>query len=329
MYFILSHVQYDLPFKRQIGNLWLSTTHEHTNYGYKLGECGGNYINFTDQGIEFSFHKDFKLYTNDDIVLTNLHIDGTEVSSDILYFDFAQKNFVKYVPALGDEISYTDAILRVHEILLENINTCYNLGATKIAYTAGLDSSTLAYIAEYHQHTFSCIVDKTYEGRFKNLPFKNIIYEERQARPTDSVDYGEYVRDSFYQHDKLITGFYGDLTVVHNGDMYNQSRLLHVTDKPLYDPKPVNNYATFNTKQDIINAIYYTNTHTYFRHWFSDFQILDPYRDPRLFEIICQLNLVDLVEQIGTGKIQKDIVSSLNKEWLNNLCNTKNNYDKF
>jgi hypothetical protein len=329
MYFILSHVQYDLPFQRQIGNLWLSTTHEDTNYGYKLGESGGNYINFTDQGIEFSFHKDFKLYTNDDIVLTNLRIEGTEVLSDILYFDFAQKNFVKYTPALGDEISYTDAILRVHEILLENINICYNLGATKIAYTAGLDSSTLAYIAEYHQHTFSCIVDKTYEGRFKNLPFKNIIYEERQTRPTDSVDYGECVRDSFYQHDKLITGFYGDLTVVHNGDMYNQSRLLHVTDKPLYDPKPLNNYTTFNTKQDIINAIYYTNIHTYFRHWFPNFQILDPYRDPRLFEIVCQLNLVDLVEQIGTGKIQKDIVSSLNKEWLNNLCNTKNNYDKF
>jgi hypothetical protein len=329
MYFTLSHNRSDLPFHTQIDDMWLCTSHEPRKYGYKLGECGGNYVNFTEHGIEFSFHKDFKLYKNDDILLTNLKIDGTEVPSDTLYFDYTDRKPIRYVPIITDELWYPSVLARVYEILLENLRACYDLGATKIAYTAGLDSSTLAYITQYHQRMFDCIIDKTYEGRFKNLPFKYIIYEERQARPNDDIDYGEYVRDSFYQHDNLITGFYGDLTVIHNGDMYNQARGLYETDIQLYDPKEQKDYIPFNSREEITNAIYYVNTHTYFRHWFPNFQILDPYRDPRLFEIVCRLNLKDLIEQIGTGKIQKTIIGSLNKEWVENLCDTKNNYDKF
>jgi len=329
MYFTLSHTRSALPFHLQINDLWLSTSHKLRSYGYKLGECGGDYVNFNESGIEFSFHKDFKLYKNDNILLTNLKIDGEELPSDILYFDYVDRKPIQYTQRMGSEIGYTSVLTRVYEILLENLRTCYKLGANKIAYTAGLDSSTLAYIAEYHQRMFECVIDKTYEGRFNNLPFKHIKYETRQAKPNDDIDYGEYVRDSFYQHDKLITGFYGDLTVVHNGDMYNQARRLYETQLPLYDPKEPNDYIPFNSKEDIINAIYYTNTHTYFRHWFPDFQILDPYRDPRLFEMICRLDTTDLIEQIGTGKIQKNIIGSFNKEWVNNLCDTKNNYDKF
>jgi hypothetical protein len=329
MYFTLSRNKSDLPFHTKIDDLWLSTLHEPKSYGYKLGDYGGNYVNFTESGIEFSFHKDFKLYKNDDILLTNLKIEGTEVPSDTLYFDYVDRTPVQYEPILADELWYPSILNRVYEILLENLRACHKLGATKIAYTAGLDSSTLAYITQYHQRMFDCIIDKTYEGKFKKLPFKYIIYEERQSRPNDDVDYGEYVRDSFYQHDKLITGFYGDLTVTHNGDMYNQSKHLAEISTPLYDPKEPKDYVSFNSREDITNAIYYVNTHTYFRHWFPDFQILDPYRDPRLFEIVCRLNLKDLVEQIGTGRIQKNIIGSFNKDWVNNLCNTKNNYDKF
>jgi hypothetical protein len=329
MYFTLSRNRSDLPFHTQIDDLWLSTSHEARSYGYKLGDCGGNYVNFIDTGIEFSFHKDFKLYKNDEILLTNLKIDGDEVPSDTLHFNYIDRKLVQYMLNTGLEIGYTSVLTRVYEILLENLRACHALGANKIAYTAGLDSGTLAYITQYHQRMFECVIDKTYEGRFKNLPFKYITYETRQQKPNDNVDYGEYVRDSFYQHDKLITGFYGDLTVVHNGDMYNQAKGLYDTSLPLYDLKEPNDYIPFNSKEDIINAIYYTNTHTYFRHWFPNFQILDPYRDPRLFEMIGRLDLKDLIEQIGTGKIQKNIIGSLNNEWVNNLCNTKNNYDKF
>ena len=329
MYFILSHNQSDLPFHTKINDLWLSSSHEPRNYGYKLGNCGGNYVTFTDTGIDFSFHKDFKLYKNDDILLTNLKIEGTEVPSDTLYFDYVDRKPVQYVPILADEIWYPSILTKVYEILVENLIACHKLGANKIAYTAGLDSSTLAYITQYHQRLFDCVIDKTYEDRFKNLPFKYIIYETRQSRPLDNIDYGEYVRDSFYQHDKLITGFYGDLTVTHNGDMYNQSKKIYETKMPLYDPKEPNDYILFNSKEDIINAIYYINTHTYFRHWFPDFQILDPYRDPRLFEMVSRLSTKDLIEQIGTGKIQKNIIGSFNKKWVKNLCDTKNNYDKF
>lgn len=328
MYFTLSHNRSDLPFHTQIDDLWLSTSHEPRSYGYKLGDCGGNYVNFTDYGIEFSFHKDFKLYKTDDILLTNVVV-GEEVPSDTLYFDYVDRKPIRYVPVIGNELWYHSALTLTYEILLENLRSCHKLGATKIAYTAGLDSSTLAYITQYHERMFECVIDKTYEGRFKNLPFKYITYETRQSRPGDGVDYGEYVRDSFYQHDKLITGFYGDLTVTHNGHMYNQARGLHETTLPLYDPKELNDYIPFNNKIDIINAIYHTNTHTYFRHWFPDFQILDPYRDPRVFEVISRLRLTDLIEQIGTGKIQKNIIGSFNKAWVNNLCETKNNYDKF
>ena len=329
MYFALAYKQTKLPFHTRIGDMWLSTSHEPRSYGYKLGEYGGNYVNFTDNRIEFSFHKDFNLYKNNDILLTNLTIEGDEVPSDTLFFDYTKKQIIRYTLQTKDEISYTSVLTRVYKILLENLTVCHALGANKIAYTAGLDSSTLAYITEYHQRMFTCIIDKNYEGRFKNLPFKQIIYEARQSKPNDDVYYGENVRDSFYQHDNLITGFYGDLTVVHNGDMYNQAKGLYETLLPLYDPKKLNDYILFNSKEDIINAIYYTNTHTYFRHWFPNFQILDPYRDPRLFEIICRLNLTELIEQIGTGKIQKNIIGSLNKEWVNNLCDIKNNYDKF
>lgn len=329
MYFTLSRNQSSLPFHTKIDDIWLSTSYESSSYGYKLGDCGGNYVNFTVTGIEFSFHKDFKLYKNDDILLTNLKIEGEEVDSDTLFFDYTTKQIIRYTPRTKDEISYTSVLAHVYEILLENLRACHNHGATKIAYTAGLDSSTLAYITQYHQSMFECIIDKTYEGKFKNLPFKYIVYEERQPRPNDDVDYGEYVRDSFYQHDKLITGFYGDLAVTHNGDMYNQAKELYQTTLPLYDPVEPKDYPLFRTREDIVNAIYYVNTHTYFRHWFPDFQILDPYRDPRLFEMICRLNTKDLIEQLGTGKIQKNIIGSFNKEWVNNLCNTKNNYDKF
>lgn len=329
MYFTLSHTKSNLAYHTQIGDLWLSTSHGPKSYGYKLGECGGNYVNFAVTGIEFSFHKDFKLYSNDDILLTNTKIDGNEVPSDTLYFDYIDRKPVQYVPILASELWYPSVLTRVYEILLENLRTCHTLGANKIAYTAGLDSSTLAYITQYHEQTFDCIIDNTYEGRFKNLPFKDIIYETRQNRPNDDVDYGEYVRESFYQYDKLITGFYGDLTVTHNGDMYNQAKHLAEITTSLYDPKEPKDYYPFNSREDIQNAIYYVNTHTYFRHWFPNFQILDPYRDPRLFEIICRLNLKDLIEQIGTGKIQKNIIGSFNKEWVNNLCDTKNNYDKF
>lgn len=328
MYFTLSYAKSHLPFHTKINDLWLSTSHEPRSYGYKLGECGGNYVNFTETGIEFSFHKDFKLYKSDSILLTNI-VTGEELPGDILYFDYVDRTPIQYAPIIADELWYPSILARVYEILLENLKTCHKLGANKIAYTAGLDSSTLAYITQYHDRMFECIIDNTYEGRFKNLPFKHITYEKRQRRPNDDIDYGEYVRDSFYQHDKLITGFYGDLTVTHNGDMYNQAKGLYETTMPLYDPKEPNDYIPFNNKIDILNAIYYTNTHTYFRHWFPNFQILDPYRDPRLFEVISRLKLKDLIEQIGTGKIQKNIIGSLNKDWVNNLCDTKNNYDKF
>ena len=69
MYFSVSRKpNIQLPYHRQVGNKWLSTTHDlslQDKFGYKLGYNGGNYVWFGDK-IQFSYHKDFKLVSTDE-----------------------------------------------------------------------------------------------------------------------------------------------------------------------------------------------------------------------------------------------------------------------
>ena len=335
MYFVLSKNKTNLPHHKNVNGLWLSTLYDVDMYGYKLGDVGGNYVKFTDDGIKFSLHKDFKLYSSDEVILTNIEMNGTQLPSDIVSFDFLTQSYKQYQFHAVNELPYTNVVNNIYEILLENLKTCIALAHPKIVYTAGLDSSTLAYIAHANNIDFTCLIDSRYKDRFKNLPFTNIQYVEFQRYPEFQITSGpvENIREGFYQpeNNMLITGYYGDNCVVHNTDMFYQSKHLHPksSDIFLYHVKEPSNYQSYNSKQEMIEGIKYINTQNYFRHWFDNFQILDPYRDPRLPCAIMQLTLYDLIEQVGSAKIQKDIVQSLSSDWLINMCDHKNDYSKF
>ena len=113
--------------------------------------------------------------------------------------------------------------------------------------------------------------------------------------------------------------------------MIHQTKHLHASFESLdlYDKKEPNNFPILNDKDAILNAVLSFNRACYHRQWFNDFQMLDPYRDPRLFETILRLPLNDLVEQFGTAKIQKDIMKMISTEWFDTLCEYKNDYKKF
>lgn len=300
-------------------------------YGYKLGECGGNYVEFTSDKIKFSFHKDFKLYRNSDIQLTNIEIEGEELPNDIIEYDLKTGDYVRKQFDIGT-LDYDTVINRVTELLLENIKSCAKLSFPKIVYTAGLDSSTLAYLAYFNNIDFTCLIHEKYTDRF-TVPFSKIEYVQYQTLPEFPISNGSSynIKPGFYQleHSNLITGYYGDNTILHHKELYHQTRHLHNVPVKLYDLTPPQVNTLLNSKTEIINAVLYINTQNYFRQWFDCFQILDPYRDPRLIETILSLPLNDLIEQFGSGNIQKTIIKNMNTSWAENICEFKNDYSKF
>lgn len=300
-------------------------------YGYKLGEYGGNFVEFHDGVVKFSYHKDFKLYKNNEILLSNISINGEELPNDIVEYNLVTQEYKQYQYDLSD-LAYDVVINRVKDILLENIQQCIKLSLPKIVYTAGLDSSTLAYLAQHNGIDFTCVIPDKYKNVF-SLPFKNIESYECQLQPEFIIQLGTMnnIKPGFYQaeNNNLITGYYGDNTVLHHKELYHQTKHLCDVSVELYDLTPPSITSLLNSKEDIINAVKYINTQNYFRHWFDTFQILDPYRDPRLIETVLSLPLKDLIEQFGSAKIQKDIIKSMNRDWINNICEHKNDYSKF
>ena len=333
MYFSLGHTKNNhLPFHYNINGKWLSTAYDlekQTLYGYKPA----NYVEFIDSQIKFSYLKDFKLMKNDDIILTNLEIEGEYLPNDIIEYDINSESYSIYEIDISVELNYNTVKSKVFDILTENILNCVNLYDPKIVYTAGLDSGLIAYIAQQHNIDFTCVMLPKYKDKFKNLPFKRIRYSEMQKGI--GIDYGrtDNIREGLYQHENnnLITGYFGDNTMLHHVDLFYQTEHLHPNSKSLslYDNRQSNNFPKLNNKQDILNAVLNFNRACYHRQWFSNFQMLDPYRDPRLFETILRLPLVDLIEQFGTAKIQKDIMKSISMEWYDNLCKFKNDYTQF
>lgn len=336
MYFVLSKTPNNiLPFQRKLGKLFLSLAYDNNFFGYQLGHHGGNFIKFHDNIINFSYHKDYKLYSNNDIILTNLEIDGVQLPNDIISLRTNNLKTERYEFTQFSELSYNVVVNRTYELLLENLKECQKLTNLKIVFTAGLDSSTLAFIAHAHKIDFTCLIDSRFKERFINLPFKHIQYVNFQASPDFDVSIGpkDNVREGFYQteNNMLVTGYFGDNCLLHNIDMFYQAKLLHKNPDSinLYDKKQPSNYEPYKTKDDLLNAITYINTQNYFRHWFDNFQILDPYRDPRLPHLISRLDIDNLIDQIGGGKIQRDIIKSIEPDWLHLTCDYKNDYTKF
>lgn len=323
-----------LPFHYEVKGNWLSTSVNIDNkqlYGYKLGSDGGNFVEFETELIKFSYHKDFKLKTTDNYIITNLDIEGNCLHDDIIEYHY--NGIVKqYSSDLPLETNYIDVVNSFKNLLLENIKTLVEIN-TRIVYTAGLDSSLIAFLAHAYDIDFTTVIQDKYN--FFNLPFKKIEYASIQKMPEFLIPYGlkNNVKPGFYQpiNNNLITGYYGDLCALHHNQMYHQSK--HMLKKQekivLYDKAEPENYPLFNSKDELFGCIKYLNLQNYFRHWFENFQILDPYRDPRLFFTLCKLNLDDLIIQLGTGNIQKQIIEDLDSKWLENICDFKNNYDKF
>lgn len=323
------------PYIYNIKNYFLSTSEcldKSTFIGYKLGEHGGNFIEFNDDFINFSYYKDYKLKKNDEVFLTNLDIDGEEIESDIIKFYYQSNNHEYFKYEIFSESNSIEVENSVKKILIENILKLQQTN-TRIAYTAGLDSSTTAYLAHQIKLDFTAVI---FIGiNLGNLPFKKIEYYKCENRPSFDIAFGplENIKFGFYQQENnnLITGYYGDLAMLHHGQMFFQSQhLSNVTVTNLYDQtKYDDRYGIFNNKDELIKNAIWLNKQNYFRHWFTNFQILDPYRDPRLFTTILSLNIDDLILQLGTGFIQKNIIEKIDPTYLKNLCEYKNNYAKF
>lgn len=328
MYFTVADTpNTDLSVHHKIGNKWLSVSDEGKKFGYRYNLYGGNFLEIEDDRLLFSYHKDFRLKKTSKYYLTNLNVDGAEVPSDIVEYDITNDMGITYKYNECNNSLYADVVFNIKNILLDNIK---HSASTQIVYSAGLDSSTLAYMSHGLSLGHEVLISDKFN--YGNLPFHR-TRKCRLTMPEFFVDDITYVRESFYGplDNNAITGFYGDLTVTHNSHMFYQAFELHSNPDRIvpYDTKRNSNYNKFLTREDIINAIKYVNTHTYFRHWFTNFNIFDPYRDPRLIEEIISLPTDDLIEQIATGRIQKDIIGSFNESWLDNLCPTKNDYSKF
>jgi hypothetical protein len=333
-------------------NQWLHTCWPVTDYsqvGYQLGQHGGNFVNFAidtnfNIAIEFSFYKDFYLTHSpaDGIILSNINdnlkkISNTVISAKLyngklklIHYELT-KVFNNHYP-----ITFDHAVDQFEQRLLENIIQCTRLKTpTKIVYTGGLDSSTSAFVAQHHNVDFIAIVNSAHKKYWKQLPFTQIQYSQDLAAPTCLTFPGptNNIKSSFYQieFDKSITGFYGDLVMVHNHTWFNQCAHLSTNQYryPVYDKTVVTNATLIFDEVRSRIAILKNHSLPWFRHWFKNFEILDPYRDPEILKITLSLNFQDLVEQAATGRIQKQLLDKLGVDRSKFICDYKNDYSKF
>jgi len=356
MYFALAHQPISfLPYCYSVNGLYLSSMFELDNdmcFGYKLNEYGGNYVNFnllhtSGLQIKFSFYKDFELgfSLNRKIILTNLpNLMDKKLQSCIISIELDKnkiktKNYnIKTFLKPKHTISITQLLLEIEKRLLLNLKLCLDINKnTYIVYSGGLDSSTLALLAQHNNLKFSALVLKDYIKYWPDLPFnKTVIADQLLLTPiidtNIEIDFYKNIKDSFYQeeYNLAINGYYGDLSLLHLSDLFHQCK--HLSNKKnikLYDLTFPTSYNLINSEQQLRMSILKLHLHPSFRHWFKNFQILDPYRDPKLVEMMLQLTLEDLIDQLGTGNLQKELIKKCNLNWLKLICDYKNDYEKF
>jgi len=344
MFFTVSSHAHDcLPYSKKItNNLWLHTASPDQFVGYRLGELGGCFVSIDTEAllINYSFFKDFDLWHSEELgilISNNTPVQGQTLANDIVstkivdqktqhsYFDW--RTFYNQ-----PRISKNQAVDTVKQLLLDNLLECQKVSSQnlQVVFTGGLDSSTLAFLCHFHRLPFKCLLDHNHQGYWKDLPFDNIQYVKVGTDPySDLPD----VRASFYQaeHNCAVTGFFGDCTVLHHSALFAQCQDLPYYAKVdnVYSNEPVEQLPRFRNTNQVLSAVRNTLISTRFRHWFKDFLVLDAYRDPRLAAAVMSLDWQDLVEQFGSGYIQKEIIKSLNPQWLDLICDSKNNYEKF
>ena len=324
--------------------IWLHRSQDCSRYGYALGEHGGNFLHFDflkQLNIQFSFYKDFEL-TQDlsqGILLSNIYnnqkklpnniIGATLTDQNLTFVYYDVKRFLK--PSGGVDIN--QAVSEIESVLLENLTHLQQL--TKklyVAYSGGLDSGTIAWLCHKHRIDFTAVVDYRFANFWPNLPFDIEISNLTNTPGDTQFVWNSTVADHFYhpQFNRCIGGFYGDLALLHHGHVYNQSKDLveEITDSE-YDKTVVGSLQKFSSVTALLASVVKLHSGCEFRQWFDDFEIYDPYRDPRLLTAVLNLNLNDLVWQFKTAGIQKQILNNLEVDCWNFLCDYKNDYSKF
>jgi len=225
--------------------------------------------------------------------------------------------------------SIDSTVAQLKECLWKNLKKCLELSSTKwIVFTGGLDSSLLVFLAWHNRCVFNALVSEEFKN-FWDLPF-NTHYAKLQNYPEGFEHHT--IKSSFYQpeYNHSITGFFGDTTMLHHGSMYYQSKHLAspLTDDQLYD-RADTNLPLFDSEIALRASIVKLSLSTKFRHWFPNFEILDPYRSPLLLDIIMKMSCQDLVHQLGSGILQKTLIKDLDPLNLNYICRRKNDYSQF
>jgi hypothetical protein len=343
MYFCIAEQELtEFPYRHQLApHLWVNAYYDINQdkfFGYRLGEHGGNFVEFEfgdeEVTVEFSFYKDFNLGFGKGIILTNInkYID-TAISPLTVKFNCHDElgiNWLQYKKiksAIVPEIKTWEQVLVDIELrLLSNLQTCANISdKTQIAFSGGLDSSTLAFLALHHQVEFTGVVANHTRSYFNKLPF-DVVYSDTQ----ETIDYPysqiDNVKPAFYNINNLVTGYYGDLALLHHGELYAQSSELVDQKFDCYDTATYGPEHAFDNVNSLRSAIVKLHSRPTFQQWFGDFQILDPYRDPELFLTVISLDTEDLVKQLATGQLQKDLIDRWNPSWLSHICKHKNEY---
>jgi hypothetical protein len=220
-------------------------------------------------------------------------------------------------------------LLQVQQRLEQNLQICLDLSQSKhVVFTGGLDSGLLAFMAHHCQQKFTAVISSEFKEYWKNLPFP-VCYAELQQGMSGIDD--DNVKPSFYQkeHTQAITGFFGDTSMLHHGSLYGQSVGLTDPIDNLYDENQDLSLPKFKNEHQLRLAIVKLSLNTKFRHWFDNFEIFDPYRDPTFLDIITGLSCSELVKQFGTASLQKNIIKNYNPDYLKYICDKKNNYEKF
>jgi hypothetical protein len=326
--------------------VWLHRQTAQLNYGYCLGQHGGNFINFDIQlprlDISFGFYKDFVL-TQDPgqgILLSNIQPSLTPLPGSVIAAHVSESG-IKFAHRKLDSVftkkshlSLQQVAHTVRALLIENLKTIQQQAPLLIAYSGGLDSGTLAWLAHSEGLKFTAVVDPEYNLPVDLLPFDWVYSSLTHGPDLPAHAWSANTVSHFYHEDinQCVGGFYGDLALLHHRDLFGQSQQLTSTcfaHTEHYDTAPDSQLTPFQTHNAMLASIVKLHLAPQFRQWFDNFEIFDAYRDPRLFEVVLQLGIDDLLLQFKTAYIQKYLVGQIDQQCWKVLCDYKNDYTKF
>ena len=355
---ITTHCQSTLPVSRQINKtLWLHTIDHDMSYGYQLNAHGGNFLNFkfsqNQLVINFGFFKDYVLSQDleNGVFLSSINCHAKKINSNVVQAVITPDTGIKFVYynlrdlmlSPGDSLTLPDAIDQIEKILVENLFELQQQTPTeplKIAYSAGLDSGAVSWLSHKYKINFVSLIDQKLAPKLTFLPFETVISELSAPTRSDRFNptsWTSFVPPGTYfcnpELNNYVSGYYGDLTMLHIRHMHLQSRHLATVDLDQFEQYDLGSYQNdiyeslpFRNKQDLVNSIIKIHLLPHAQEWFVDFETRDPYRDPRFLKIFLSLNVNDLVRQFKSAIVQKTIISNAGPDCWNFMCKHKNDY---